>query len=118
MIKKPTLAIITITTGLIFSSSSQAFDLYAETDANTVAPVTAPANKTAQPVKNNQEIIRAKRNEERKERREVRKERMERRHEERREARKERMGGNNTRHNGGPGNVTKKSPTNSPTPEK
>ena len=43
---------------------------------------------------------------------------MERRHEERREARKERMGGNNTRHNGGPGNVTKKSPTNSPTPEK
>ena len=40
MIKKPTLAIITITTGLIFSSSSQAFDLYAETDANTVAPVT------------------------------------------------------------------------------
>ncbi len=98
MNKRPTLVIIAIVAGVMISTSSQAFDLYAETDSNSVAPTTlAPANnsstsknsaKASKPA-NKQADIRTRRNVEKQKRQEAREERRDKFREERRERRRE-----------------------------
>lgn len=105
MNKKSTLLLITIATGLMASNSSQAFDLYAETDSNSVIPTTSapsdnspagkkPTKATLQPA-NKQADIRTRRNNERTRRHEAREERREKFREERKERRREKL---NERH--------------------
>jgi Skp family chaperone for outer membrane proteins len=98
MNKRPTLVTIAIVAGAMISTCSQAFDLYAETDSNSLAPTTlAPANnsstsknsaKASKPA-NKQADIRTRRNVEKQKRQEAREERRDKFREERRERRRE-----------------------------
>lgn len=107
MNKRPTLVIIAIVAGVMISTSSQAFDLYAETDSNSVVPTTlAPADnsstsknsaKASKPA-NKQADIRTRRNIEKQKRQEAREERRDKFREERRERRRE--GRHERRHEG------------------
>lgn len=107
MNNKPRLAIFVISAGLMLSTSSQAFDLYAETDATSpaiIAPQTPPTKPNSKTLKNKQENIRAKRAAEKKQRKEqrkarYRKERMERREDRGGEQRKEHRGVYREQHN-------------------
>lgn len=115
MNKRPTLVIIAIVAGVMISTSSQAFDLYAETDSNSVVPTTlAPADnsstsknsaKASKPA-NKQADIRTRRNIEKQKRQEAREERRDKFREERRykfrEERRERRreGRHERRHEG------------------